>query len=46
MDNFAHRYKNHPLEEEANDVEETPLTQRELKWLREGVIDLSDPEEE
>ena len=39
-------YKNHPLEEEANDVEETPLTQRELKWLREGVIDLSDPEEE
>lgn len=38
-------YKNHPLEEEANDVEQTPLTQREQKWLRDGVIDLSDKDE-
>ena len=38
-------YKNHPLEEEANDVEQTPLTQREEKWLRDGVIDLSDKDE-
>ena len=35
-------YDDHPLEHEANQHERVALTQLEQKWLREGVIDLSE----
>ena len=35
-------YQNHPDEVEARERENDQLTPAELKWLHEGVIDLSD----
>jgi len=39
------RKDDHPLEHEANQHERVALTQLEQKWLREGVIDLSEMNE-
>lgn len=38
-------YKNHPIEIEANDRENDPLTPLERKWYNNGIIDLSEMED-
>ena len=43
--NFVKGYQNHPDELEARQYENEKLNDLELKWLHEGVIDLSEMED-